>query len=76
PAGDSNINYLNYKFEHDDEKLHEDDYGHTYAVFTKSHTRQAEALTDEQRRGIPLPSSLSPRDKNASSSSQPQKVAQ
>ncbi|KAH9324748.1 hypothetical protein KI387_004926, partial [Taxus chinensis] len=30
PAGNSNINYLNYKSEHDDEKLHEDDHGHTY----------------------------------------------
>ncbi|KAH9326260.1 hypothetical protein KI387_006438, partial [Taxus chinensis] len=76
PAGDSNINYLNYKFEHDNEKLHEDDYGHTYAVLTSSQTRQAEALADEQRRGIPFPSSLASGSKHASSSSQPQKAAQ
>ncbi|KAH9317718.1 hypothetical protein KI387_019487, partial [Taxus chinensis] len=31
PAGDSNINYLNYKSECNDEKIHEDDHGHTYA---------------------------------------------
>ncbi|KAH9322031.1 hypothetical protein KI387_016670, partial [Taxus chinensis] len=61
PAGDSNINYLNYKFEHNDEKLCEDDHGHTYVVLTRSQTHQAEALVDEKRRGIPLPSSLAPR---------------
>ncbi|KAH9297428.1 hypothetical protein KI387_029110, partial [Taxus chinensis] len=31
PTGDSNITYLNNKFEHDDEKIHEDDHAHTYA---------------------------------------------
>ncbi|KAH9308704.1 hypothetical protein KI387_036615, partial [Taxus chinensis] len=76
PTGDSNINYLNYKYEHEYEELLEDDHGHACAVLTRSQTRQAEALADEQRRGSPLPSSLAPRDKNVSSSFEPQKEAQ